>query len=380
LTLVSFLLALLTGCGVAAYAQAPLPTTTVADTVYNASGAPASGTVLVSWSAFTAASGASIPAGSTSATIGANGALSISLAPNAGATPIGSYYTATFHLNDGTTSRQYWVIPITVAGGGPAKLAAIQNSVLPTSVAMQTVSKAYVDNAIAAAVTGAPLAASSPYVMITGDTMTGPLVLPGDPVSPLQAADKNYVDENVTAIASGLGSKVSLLPSTTQTVTQPSGTQLDVNLLNGEIYANEYVNAGNDGIQNAANTADCAKGCSIVVPPTYTGIDTGASSSLPNATAVIDQRGGSLARTTKNPRATGSNSLVSEVITQQATISAPGRSGSQRIRDAAGNKRACRRIEPVPRQSRNRALLQEHLRRAATDGQLQHAGSACAIR
>jgi hypothetical protein len=89
LTLVSLLLALLTGCAEAAYAQAPLPTTTVSDTVYNASGAPATGTVLVSWSAFTTASGASVPAGNTSSTIGANGALSIALAPNAGAMPIG---------------------------------------------------------------------------------------------------------------------------------------------------------------------------------------------------------------------------------------------------------------------------------------------------
>ena len=54
-----------------------------------------------------------------------------------GATPIGSYYTAILHLSDGTTSRQYWVIPIAIPGGGPAKLAAIQNQVLPTSVAMQ---------------------------------------------------------------------------------------------------------------------------------------------------------------------------------------------------------------------------------------------------
>ena len=52
---------------------------------------------------------------------------------------------------------------------------------------MQTVSKAYVDNAIAVAVTGTPLD-SSPYVLKAGDTMTGPLSLPGDPTSPLQAA------------------------------------------------------------------------------------------------------------------------------------------------------------------------------------------------
>jgi hypothetical protein len=208
-------------------AAAQVPTTTVADTVYSANGTPAGGTVLVSWSAFTTVGGQAVPAGSTSATIGAGGQLSMALAPNAGASPMGSYYTAIFHLSDGTTSRQYWVVPVTVPGAGPATLAAIKNEVLPSSVAMQTVSKQYVDNAIAAAVTGSPLDAS-PYVQKTGDTMTGPLVLPADPVSANQAADKNYVDENVAAAAGGLGQKVSLLPGASQTVAQPGGTSFNI--------------------------------------------------------------------------------------------------------------------------------------------------------
>ncbi len=163
--LVSVLLALLSGCAECAAAQTPLAVTTVQDTVYTASGATASGTVLVSWSGFTTASGAVVPAGTTSATIGTSGLLSIALAPNAGATPMGSYYTATFHLSDGSTSREYWVIPVTVAGAAPVKLAAIQNQVLPTSVAMQTVSKSYVDTAIATAVKQ-----NASAVAITGGT------------------------------------------------------------------------------------------------------------------------------------------------------------------------------------------------------------------
>ena len=59
--------------------------------------------------------------------------------------------------------------------------------------------------------------------------MTGPLVLPGDPVSPNQAADKNYVDENVAAAAGGLGQKVSLLPAASQTLAQPAGTTFNIN-------------------------------------------------------------------------------------------------------------------------------------------------------
>ena len=226
LMLLAAWVAMIAGCVSMAVAQ--VATTTVQDTVYGANGTPAAGTVLVSWNSFTTMGGQTIPAGNTSVTLGAGGQLTIALAPNAGATPMGSYYTAVFHLNDGTTSREYWVVPATVPGAGPATLAEIKNQVLPASVAMQTVSKQYVDQAIAAAATGFPLD-SSPYVQKAGDTMTGPLVLPADPVSANQAADKNYVDENVAATAGGLGQKVSLLPTGSQTVAQPSGTTFSIN-------------------------------------------------------------------------------------------------------------------------------------------------------
>lgn len=208
-------------------AEAQVATTTVQDTVYSANGTPASGTVLVSWNAFTTAGGQSVPSGNLSATIGAGGVLTIALVPNAGSMPMGSYYTAVYHLSDGTTSREYWVVPVTVAGGGAVTLAAIKSQVLPISVAMQTVSKQYVDNAIAAVQTGTSLS-SNIYVPTAGGTMTGPLVLPADPVSTNQAADKHYVDINVAATAAGLGQKVSLLPGSTQVVAQPNGTSFGI--------------------------------------------------------------------------------------------------------------------------------------------------------
>ena len=208
-------------------AAAQVTTTTVQDTVYSANGTPASGTVLVSWSAFTTAGGQEVPAGSTSVTIGAGGVLTVALAPNAGSTPMGSYYTAVFHLSDGTTSREYWVVPAAVPGGAPATLATIKNEVLPASVAMQTVSKAYVDDSIAAAASGFPLA-TSPYVLTAGDAMSGPLTLAADPVNANQAANKHYVDVNVAAVSGEVGQKVSLLPTGTQTVAQPSGTSFAI--------------------------------------------------------------------------------------------------------------------------------------------------------
>jgi hypothetical protein len=271
-----------------ATAAAQVTTTQIADTIYHADGTPATGTIVVSWPAFTTASGESIPTGTTSATIATGGALSIQLIPNAGSTPIGSYYTVVYHLDDGSGSRQYWVVPVSLT---PVKVSAIESAVLPTSVAMQTVSKSYVDTAIAAAVTGHPLD-STPYVLKAGDTMTGPLILPADPVSATQAADKNYVDESVAALSGGIGQKVSTLPSTSQIVAQPAGTQLDVNQLNGVEYASQYVDGrGNNGIANVTTGPECANGCEVKAEQDYTN-ETYSTASLNSQIHIKDARGG----------------------------------------------------------------------------------------
>ena len=276
---------------------AQVATTQVADTIYHADGTVATGTVLISWPAFTTSDGDSVPSGSTSAVIAVGGALSVQLIPNAGSTPIGSYYTAVFHLDDSSVSRQYWVVPVSLTA---VKISAIESTVLPTTVAMQTVSKSYVDTAIAAAVTGHPLD-STPYVLKAGDTMTGPLVLPADPVSATQAADKNYVDESVAATTSGLGQKVSTLPSTTQVVAQPVGTQLEVNNLNGVEYASQYVNGrGNNGIANAIASPDCTSGCEVKAEQGYTK-ETYSADSFNSQTHMKDARGGRQVDSYKNP-------------------------------------------------------------------------------
>ena len=89
-----------------AFAQG-IGTTTVQGTVYLADGRPGAGTVQVTWPAFTTASNQAVTAGRTTATIGSDGFLSVNLAPNLGSSPSGLYYTAIFHLNDGTTSTEY---------------------------------------------------------------------------------------------------------------------------------------------------------------------------------------------------------------------------------------------------------------------------------
>jgi len=83
-----------------------IATTQVTDTVYRGDGTPAGGTVIVSWTAFTTAAGQAVPSGTTSSTI-TNGALSMALVPNAGSTPMGTYYTAVYHLDDGSVSREF---------------------------------------------------------------------------------------------------------------------------------------------------------------------------------------------------------------------------------------------------------------------------------
>ena len=248
--------------------------TNVSDTVLSASGAPAQGTVLISWPSFTTATGVAVQQGSTSVTLGSSGALTVSLAPTAGATPIGTFYTAVYHLADGTVTREYWQVPVS---GSPVNLAAVRTSVLPSTVAVQTVSKQYVDQAIArAVVSGAAPADTSPYVQKSGDTMTGALILPGDPATPLQAADKNYVDSTTAALGAGLDQKVSKVPVATQVVTQPASTELRTNRLNGQLYAQEFIDqAGSDGIVNAFAAPECTgKPCTVIADPDYTGGET----------------------------------------------------------------------------------------------------------
>src|ERR1700761_7467711 len=294
LTLVTVMIALLGACCGAA---AQVATTMVQDTVYRADGTPANGTVVLTWPAFTTSAGQAVAAGNTSVTLGPNGALSVSLAANVGAAPAGSYYTAVLHLDDGTTSQQYWVVPVS---GTPVTLATIESQVLPTSVAMQTASKQYVDQAIAQ-ITGGTTETTT-FVPTTGGTMTGPLVLPGDPVTPTQAADKHYVDTNITAVLAGVGQKVSLLPFSTQTVSQPAGTQLQVNALNGDLYASQFQTGdGDNGIANALASQNCGNDCIVIVDPSYTLGEPVITAQIPNSGRLVDLRNAAKTETYVNP-------------------------------------------------------------------------------
>jgi len=165
--------------------QAQITTTTVQGVVYRADGTPAAGALIVSWSAFSTANSQAVAAGSTTVTIGQDGFVSLNLAPNAGASPAGSYYTATYHLNDGTVNKEYWVVPAAAS----ASIASIRALLIPATVAVQDATKQYVDSSIASL--------SGDYLSLTGGTLSGPLLLSGMPTSSNQAATKQYTDQAV---------------------------------------------------------------------------------------------------------------------------------------------------------------------------------------
>ena len=159
-----------------------ISTTTVQGTVYLANGSPGAGTLQISWPAFTTASSQAVAAGKISASIGADGLVSVNLAPNVGSSPAGLYYTAVYQMSDGTTSTEYWIVPV----AAQATIAQVRSQVMPAAQAVQAVSKAYVDQAIQSIAQG--------NLASTGGQLTGPLYLSGDPTQPLQASDKHYVD------------------------------------------------------------------------------------------------------------------------------------------------------------------------------------------
>ena len=232
----------------AGLAQQPARTT-VTDTVYRADGSAASGTVLISWPEFTTADSKPVAAGTLSITLGAGGAFTVALAPNAGANPDGTFYKVVLKLDDGTTETEAWVIP---SSATPVTIGSVRSTVVPSSTALQVASRQYVDTAIAGKaadtsvvhITGqetisgtkqfsAPPAVPTPqqstdaankgyvdasvatvgagsFVAKTGDVMTGPLNLAGDPTAPAQAARKQYVDTLAAAKADKVSGVVPL--------------------------------------------------------------------------------------------------------------------------------------------------------------------------
>lgn len=236
----------------AASAAAQVGTTTVQGTVYRADGAPASGTVLVSWNAFTTPQNQAIAAGSESATIAPDGFLSVNLTPNTGALPAGSYYTAVYHLNDGTVYPEYWVVP----AAGTVAVAAVRAQLQPSTIAVASaVTPSYVQQAVSSL--------GATYLPLSGGTLNGALTLSGDPSGQTQAATKHYVDQ----------STAQSLPLSGGTLSGPViAPVLFAKRLEGRQYSDQAQSSpgSNDGIVKSMQ--DCANypyACQVVAPALY---------------------------------------------------------------------------------------------------------------
>jgi hypothetical protein len=231
--------------------------TSVVDTVYLADGAPAQGTLVITWPAFVEADGTAVAPGALDVTLGTNGALNVALAPNANAVPANTYYTVVYQLQPSEVRTEYWVVPTTspatlaqvrtTPGSGTAAqpvseqyvntaLTAVvhlagtetvtgtKNFTVPPNVPTpvntgDVANKAYVDNSVATVGAGN-------YVPTAGGAMSGPLTLSGSPTAPLQAADKNYVDLSAAA-------KADLVTGLVPTGELGSGTASALNCLLG---------------------------------------------------------------------------------------------------------------------------------------------------
>jgi hypothetical protein len=151
-----------------------------------------------------------------------------------------------FHLDDGTVKTEYWLVPTT----SPTTLAVVRTALGSTGSATQLASRQYVDLAVAAKASdavvvhktggetiagskqfSAPPSVPTPvlatdaankgyvdgavansgngsYVSKAGDSMSGPLMLSGDPTAPNHASTRHYVDIGLAAKANLVGGVV----------------------------------------------------------------------------------------------------------------------------------------------------------------------------
>ena len=137
----------------------------------------------------------------------------------------GGIYTAKGQIMPGAFDPSQWVqIGVGGSGGGAGgpflpllggimqgALGLFEDPIGP----MEAATKRYVDNLVASG--GGGGGGGGPYLLLSGGTMSGDITLPRDPISPLMAATKQYVD----AHAGGGGGGAGYLPLAGGTMTGP---------------------------------------------------------------------------------------------------------------------------------------------------------------
>jgi hypothetical protein len=188
-----YVLAVLGGSGALAAGSGNV--TTINDVVYRADGTPARGTAVITWPAFTTSDNRAVAAGSLSVAIGSSGQLMVGLVPNSGGTPAGTYYKVVYKLDDGSTSEEYWSVPIATA----TTISAIRSRIVPSSVAMQVVSRQYVDSGLAAKADNSGVIHSTGDETIGGTKQFSQSPQVPDPTGDSSAVSKLYVDSVASA-------------------------------------------------------------------------------------------------------------------------------------------------------------------------------------
>ena len=96
--------------GAVAVSGQELTRTQIADTLFNANGSRAVGSLRISWKSFTGADGSTVAKNSVDLDI-VDGIVSVALAPNLGAVPDGTYYSVEYRLHKGEKSNELWIVP-----------------------------------------------------------------------------------------------------------------------------------------------------------------------------------------------------------------------------------------------------------------------------
>jgi hypothetical protein len=197
-----------------------------------ADGTTAKGNLIITWPAFVTASGTAVAGGTTNVTLGTNGALSVALVPNAGATPAGSYYTVVYQIGPGEVKTEFWLVPTT----SPANLAAVRTT--PGSgAAGQPVSMQYVNSALATKANDTAVVHLSGTETISGTkTFASAPTVPA-PSSTGQVANKAYVDQSVANVGAG-----NFLPTAGGTLTGPLTLPGNALAMTDAVAAREIVN------------------------------------------------------------------------------------------------------------------------------------------
>jgi hypothetical protein len=227
--------------------------TSVIDTVYRADGSPAQGTVTVTWPAFTTADGVAVAAGSTTVKLGANGALNLALAPNAGAVPAGTFYNVVTKDTSGVTETEFWVVPAVAT----TKLAVVRTQMMPPNIAAQAATRAYVDQVAVHSSNDETIAGVKSFT----STPNAPA-----PQSSTDLANKAYVDAAARVDVAGLLGYAPENPANKDVASGYAGLDAGGRLMSNELPAIPYANlpvgttgntvaAGNDSrITTAAQT------------------------------------------------------------------------------------------------------------------------------